>query len=304
VRVLDNLSTGNRTNLTPVAENIEFVEGDICDRKTVHKCMAGVDYVLHQAALPSVPRSVENPTESIRVAVDGTLSVLEAARAHAVKRVVYAASSSAYGASERLPKREDHCPEPLSPYAAGKLSAEHLCSAFYACYGLETVALRYFNVFGPNQDPHSPYAAVIPNFINAYLNERAPVVYGDGEQTRDFTYVANVVEANLLACKAPRAPGHVINVACGQRISLLDLLAALEAIFGKKIAPRFAPKRAGDVRHSLADISRARTLLDYKIEVGVEQGLQETVAWYRRGHQTTAAGGTQADAPSRSAKED
>jgi UDP-glucose 4-epimerase len=284
VRVLDNLSTGHETNLkragSPSGASAELVIGDIRDLDTVEQSMESVDYVIHQAALPSVPRSVADPEESISVAVNGTLAVLQAARKAGVKRVVYAASSSAYGSSEVLPKSEEHRPEPLSPYAAGKLSAEHLCRAFYECYGLETVALRYFNVFGPNQDPNSPYAAVIPNFISAYIQDRQPVVYGDGRQTRDFTFVENVVNANLLACTAPKAPGHVVNVACGQSISLLQLLDTLSGIFGKSIEPRFEAPRPGDVLHSLADISKARELLGYEVDVSLEEGLEKTVAWF------------------------
>jgi len=307
VRVLDDLSTGHAENIgvcfdenggeiqynqadsfetegggTRDDGEIEFVKGDIRDRELVHKCMQGVKYVFHQAALPSVPRSIENPSESVSVAVDGTLSVLEAASKNNVKRVVYAASSSAYGANQDSPKKESFRPEPLSPYAAGKLAGEHLCKVFWECYGLETVAIRYFNVFGPRQDPKSQYAAVIPKFINAFLEKRAPTIYGDGGQTRDFTYVDNVVEANMLAAIAPKeVAGKVVNVACGESISLLDLLNALTNILGPTMDPDFQPPRPGDVRHSLADISEAEKLMGYKVVMGLEKGLEKTVEWYR-----------------------
>ncbi len=291
VRVLDNLSTGHRRNLENFlsdkeggsSDRVEFIEGDIRDRKVVKKCLKDVKYVFHQAALPSVPRSIEDPAESVSVAVDGTLTILEESRKEGVKRVVYAASSSAYGANETVPKKESFRPEPLSPYAAGKLAAEYLCKVFSDCYGLETVSLRYFNVFGPGQDLDSPYAAVIPKFIDAFLEKRSPVVFGDGNQTRDFTFVDNVVEANLLAASAPSVgDGRVMNVACGQSISLLDLLDSLSGILGPCKEPRFKDPRPGDVMHSLADITEAKSHMGYDVVVPLYKGLEKTVQWYRK----------------------
>jgi len=239
--------------------------------------MQDVDYVLHQGALPSVPRSVADPATSHEVNVTGTINVLIAARDAGVKRLVYAASSSAYGNSPTLPKREEMPTNPLSPYAVSKLAGEHYCRAFCQVYGLETVCLRYFNVFGPRQDPQSQYAAVIPKFIAMMRRGERPTIYGDGSQSRDFTYVANVVQANLLAAAAPQAAGRVINVACGQRHTLLDLVAALNRLLGTHLEPVFQPDRAGDVKHSLADIAAAKELLGYEVLVPFEEGLERTV---------------------------
>ncbi|MSP59590.1 MAG: SDR family oxidoreductase [Myxococcales bacterium] len=281
VRVLDNFSTGRDGNLAPLAGRIEIVRGDIRSEDDVRRAVEGVDYVLHQAALPSVQRSVEDPIESDRVNVLGTLHVLQAAREAKVKRVVFAASSAAYGETPTLPKVESMAPDPLSPYAVTKLAGESYCKVFHINYGLETVALRYFNVFGPRQDPKSQYAAVIPNFVTAALRGEAPTIYGDGEQSRDFCYIDNCVEANLKACTAPDAAGKMFNVACGERTTLLDVIAALGEITGRAITPRHLPARSGDIKHSLADMDRARAILGYTGAVTFAEGLRRTVAWYR-----------------------
>jgi nucleoside-diphosphate-sugar epimerase len=281
VRVLDNFATGRRENLDDVRDRIDLVEGSICDPDAVRRAVSGMDYVLHQAAVPSVPRSVANPIESLEVDIMGTAQVLLAARDAKVKRVVYAASSSAYGDQEGDAKTEAMLPAPLSPYAGAKLSGEHLCSIFTTCYGLETVALRYFNVFGPRQDPTSEYSAVIPLFITAVLEGRQPVYYGDGLQTRDFTYVANNVAANLLAATSSAGVGRVFNIACGGAYSLRELLAAINAALGTSVEAREEPARVGDVRHSKADISLARSVLGYEPHVGFEEGIRKTVAWYK-----------------------
>ncbi|HHV77980.1 MAG TPA: SDR family oxidoreductase [Syntrophothermus lipocalidus] len=283
VRVIDNLSTGRKENIEPFLSEIEFIEGDIRDLGLVRKVMVGVDYVLHQAAVPSVPRSVRDPLATNSANVDGTLNVLIAARDAGVKRVVYASSSSVYGDTPVLPKHEGMKPEPRSPYAVSKLAGEFYCQVFYHVYGLETVALRYFNVFGPRQDPKSEYAAVVPKFITALLHGEPPVIFGDGEQSRDFTYVSNVVEANLLAAKAEQVAGEVFNIACGERITINELARLLIEIIGVScyLQPKYAPPRPGDVRHSLADVSKARELLGYKVKVDIREGLERTVEWYR-----------------------
>ena len=280
VRVLDNFSTGRVENLAPWRDQIEVVEGDIRDPAALGRAMAGVQYVLHQAALPSVPRSVADPLTSHEVNATGTLRVLLAAREAGVQRLVYASSSSVYGDSPELPKHEAMAPAPLSPYAVSKLAGEQYCRTFTAVYGLETVCLRYFNVFGPRQDPGSAYAAVVPKFTAALLDGRQPLVYGDGQQSRDFTYVENVVAANLLACQADGAAGQVLNVACGQRFTVLEMLAGLEAALGRRAEPRFADPRPGEVRHSLASIDRARAQLGYEPVVTFEEGLRRTARWY------------------------
>ena len=281
VRALDNLSTGRISNLEPFMPKIELVRGDVTDPETVAAAMAGIDYVLHQAALPSVPRSVEEPFASHEANATGTLNVLIAARDARVKRVVYASSSSAYGNSPALPKQEDMPTSPLSPYAVNKLAGEHYCRVFTLVYGLPTVALRYFNVFGPRQDPTSQYAAVIPAFIKAMLAGKQPVIYGDGQQSRDFTYVSNVVSANLLACERDEASGSAINIACGERITLLDLVSEINRHLGTSIEPRFEPERQGDVKHSLADITRAKELLGYRTVVPFGEGLGKTIEYLR-----------------------
>ncbi|MFW5692913.1 MAG: NAD-dependent epimerase/dehydratase family protein, partial [Thermoguttaceae bacterium] len=268
VRVLDNLSTGHLGNMAAFQDRIQFFEADLIDAAAVAEAVEGVDCVFHQAALASVPRSVDFPLDTNAACVTGTVVLLDAARAASVRRVVYAASSSAYGDQPTSSKRETDLPLPLSPYAAAKLAAEYYCRAFTATYGLETVALRYFNVFGPRQDPKSEYAAVIPRFITAILSGEQPVVYGDGRQSRDFTFVANVVHANLLAADAPNVAGRVLNVANGTQFSLLDLLAAINDLLGTRVEPRHDPPRVGDVRESLADITLARQLLGYEQQVG------------------------------------
>ncbi len=280
VRVLDNFATGRRENLTDLAGEVELIEGDIQSYERVHNAVRGCEVVLHQAALPSVPRSIQDPLTSNAANITGTLNILLAARDEGVRRVVYASSSSAYGASLELPKREEMPALPISPYAVAKLAAEGYCRAFHGVYGLETVALRYFNVFGPRQDPLSQYAAVIPRFILAFLADERPVVYGDGEQSRDFTYIDNAVDANLLAATAEGVAGRAFNIACGDRISLNALLDELRSLTGKAIEATYMPPRAGDVRHSLADVSAARTDLGYEPKVDVMEGLRRTFAWY------------------------
>ena len=279
VTVLDDLSTGKRENLAPWKTSIRFIEGSITDPAACAKAIAGAHAVLHQAALPSVPRSVSDPLGSHAVNATGTLNVLVAARDANVQRVVYAASSSAYGDTPELPKHEGMVPRPRSPYAAAKLAGEDYCRAFHASYGLPTVSLRYFNVFGPRQDPSSAYAAVVPKFIAAALSNAAPVIYGDGEQTRDFTYVANVVRANLAACDARDAAlGEAFNIGCGDRLSINALWGRVRAIAGGTAAPRHEPPRAGDVRDSLASVSRAHELLGWTPTIGLDEGLRRTLA--------------------------
>ena len=280
VRVVDSLITGKRRNLEHIP-NVEFVEGDLADMDVAARAIAGVEYVLHQAAIPSVPRSVKDPVTSNRANIDASLNVLVAARDAGVKRVVYAGSSSAYGDTETLPKREDMPTKPLSPYALQKLVAEQYCQMFTRLYRLETVTVRYFNVFGPRQDPSSPYSGVISLFSTALLEGRQPTIYGDGEQTRDFTYVANVVDGVLRACEAPKASGEVINVACGTRISLNRLLETMNRIVGTDIKALYKEPRAGDVRDSQADITKAKNLLGYAPTVDLETGLRHTLAWCR-----------------------
>jgi UDP-glucose 4-epimerase len=281
VRILDNLCTGYRKNFAHIEKQIEFIEGDLIDVKAVAKSVAGVDYVFHNAALASVPRSVERPLDTNAACVTGTLNLLDQARQAGVKRLVYAASSSAYGDQPTSSKRETDLPAPLSPYGAAKLAAEFYCQAFTHTYGFETVAIRYFNVFGPRQDPTSQYSAVIPLFITAMLSGKQPTIYGDGEQSRDFTYIDNVVHGNLLAAEAPDAAGKVINVANGRQTSLLELIAALNRLLGTNIQPHHAPARTGDIKESLADISQARKLLKYETQVWFEEGLRRSIDFYR-----------------------
>jgi nucleoside-diphosphate-sugar epimerase len=283
VRVLDNLSTGRQDNLAAAGGDAELIEGDLRDLDTVRRAVDGMDYVLHQAALASVPRSVAAPLPTHEADATGTLHVLVAARDAGVRRVLYAASSSAYGDTPTLPKQEEMPARPLSPYAAAKLAGEHYCAAFARSYGLETVSLRYFNIFGPRQDPASQYAAVVPRFVTAMLRGEPPTIYGDGTQSRDFTYVENAVLANLLALEATAASGEVINVACGQRYTLLDLVAEVNAILGTSIEPRHDPRRRGDVLHSQASIEKAERLLGYRPVVDFPEGLRRTVEWYRGG---------------------
>ncbi len=282
VRVLDNFSSGRKENLAPVWDDIELIEGDIRDLTTVQRSLQGVEYVLHQAAVPSVPRSIEDPLESNASNITGTLNVLLASKESRVRRFIFASSSSVYGDTPVLPKTEHMPPSLLSPYALNKLTGEYYCKLFSSIYGLETVSLRYFNVFGPRQNPESEYAAVIPKFITAFLLKRPAVIYGDGEQTRDFTYIDNVVEANLLALEAPQVAGQIVNIASGERISLNQLVAHLEALTGENLLPTYTDPRVGDVRHSLADITLAGELLGYHPLVDWKTGLQRTLAWFSR----------------------
>jgi UDP-N-acetylglucosamine/UDP-N-acetyl-alpha-D-glucosaminouronate 4-epimerase len=281
VRVLDDLSTGRKQNLSHVADRIEFHELDIRDLEKIRPAFSGVDYVVHLAAIPSVPRSVKDPLTSNSVNIDGTLHVLLAARDAGAKRLVFAASSSAYGDNPILPRVESHTPRPLSPYGLTKLAGEYYCQLFTQLYSLEAVALRYFNIFGPRQNPDSPYTGVLSLFIAAYIRGQVPVIFGDGEQSRDFTYVANAVKATLLACTAPGAAGKVINVGVGESFTLNRTIQLLNEIFGRQLQPQYRSAREGDVRESLADISLARQVLGYEPDFRYEDGLQKTVEWYR-----------------------
>src|SRR5436853_1304469 len=290
VRGVDNFATGKLENLQEILHQIDFREADILDLDAMNEACKGVDYVLHQAAIPSVPKSVLDPLGSNQANVDGTVNILIAARDAKVRRVVYAASSSAYGDTPTLPKREDMTPNPISPYAVAKLASEYYMVSFYRCYGLETVCLRYFNIFGPRQDPTSPYSGVLSKFITQMLKGQQPTIFGDGTQSRDFTYVDNAVEANLLACKAPanQVAGGVFNTASGHRADLNETLQLLKKIIGFKGEVKYGPERAGDVKHSLADITRAEKHLGYKAKVEFEAGLSRTIEWYRS--QEKAAG--------------
>lgn len=279
VRVLDNFVTGKIENIQHNLGKIELVRGSLVDLETVRQAVKGVDHVLHQGAIPSVPRSVSDPIASNEANITGTLNVLVAARDAGVKRVVYASSSSVYGDIPTLPLVEDMPTNPLSPYALTKLTGEYYCRMFYTLYGLEAVILRYFNVFGPRQDPASQYSAVIPKFLSLMLEDRQPVINGDGLQSRDFTYVENNVSANLLACAKPNVAGEVLNIACGERFTLLDLVDSLNRIMGKEIEPLFGPSQPGDVKHSLAGIEKAEALLEFKPTVGFHEGLERTAAW-------------------------
>ncbi|WP_425615428.1 SDR family oxidoreductase [Anatilimnocola sp. NA78] len=281
VRVLDVLSSGKRENLGANLPKVDLIMGDVADLAVVKRAVDGIDLIFHQAALASVPRSVEDPLATHAACVTGTVVLLHAAQQAGVKRVVYAASSSAYGNQPTPLKKETDLPSPLSPYAAAKLAAEHYCHSFYHSYGLETVCLRYFNVFGPRQDPSGPYAAVIPLFAQKLLAGQAPTIYGDGLQTRDFTYIGNVVQANLLASQVPAAAGHVFNVGNGQAITLIALLEMMQPLLGTNIKPIFAPARAGDVRDSLADISQARNVLGFNPQIDLKEGILRTVASMR-----------------------
>jgi UDP-glucose 4-epimerase len=282
VRVIDNLCTGNMSNLAHIRNDIEFIEADINNAAVVARVVNGVDCIFHEAALASVPRSVETPLDTNHACVTGTLQLLDQARKAGVRRLVYAASSSAYGDQPTSSKRETDLPAPISPYGAAKLAAEFYCQAFTATYGFETVAIRYFNVFGPRQDPNSQYSAVIPLFITALLKGKSPVVFGDGHQSRDFTYIDNVVHGNLLAADAPNVAGRVFNVANGKQTSLLDLIAILNRQLKIDIQPEFAPPRVGDVRESLADITQARKWLKYEPQVDFETGLSRSIEYYRK----------------------
>jgi UDP-glucose 4-epimerase len=280
VRVLDNLSTGKEANLEEVRGEIEFQKGDLCDPEAVRQAVQGVDYILHQGAIPSVPRSIDRPLESHAANATGTLVLLHAAREAKVRRLVYASSSSVYGASEELPKRESLRPEPLSPYAVSKLTGEQYCMVFNRLYGLQAVALRYFNVFGPRQDPSSAYSGVISRFIDSIASGDQPIIYGDGEQTRDFTYVDNVADVNLAACHSSRAAGRVYNVGCGERTSLNELWKTMATLAGSKTSPVHESERAGDVRHSQADMGRAAEELGYRPRISLSEGLERSLAFY------------------------
>jgi UDP-glucose 4-epimerase len=282
VRVLDDLSTGHRENLEEIGGDIDFIQGSVADEELMRKALEGAEVVYHEAAIPSVPRSVEAPRQTHIASVEGTFSLLLAARDQKVRRVIYAASSSAYGDQPTLSKSETMLPDPLSPYAVAKLVGEYYCRVFTRVYGLETVALRYFNVFGPRQDPTSQYSGVVSRFISALLTGEQPVIYGDGEQSRDFTYIDNVVAANLSAADAKGASGKVINVANGQRITLNELLAELKELTGRQgVNAHYAEPRIGDVKHSLADNTMARELLGYKVKVDLREGLQRTIDWWK-----------------------
>ncbi|MBI2677581.1 MAG: SDR family oxidoreductase [Candidatus Koribacter versatilis] len=281
---VDNLSTGKAENIAEIRERVDFREADINDARAMSSACRGADYVLHQAAIASVPRSVREPELSNHANVDGTLALLMAARGAGVKRVVYAASSSAYGDNPAMPKREDMLPAPVSPYAVAKLAAEHYMRSFWKCYGLETVALRYFNIFGPRQDPASQYSAVFAKFIASMLAGEQPTIFGDGEQSRDFTYIDNCVSANLLACTAPaeKCAGRVFNVGIGERHSVREVFDVVKKHTGFAGEPAFAETRAGDVKHTQADISAIREALGYKPLVGFDEGVKRTVDWYRK----------------------
>jgi UDP-glucose 4-epimerase len=283
VRGVDNYSTGKRENIADILDRIDFREADILDLDAMHKACAGVDFVLHQAAIPSVPKSVLDPLASNRANLDGTVNLLVAARDAKVKRLVFAASSSAYGETPTLPKLESMNPDPISPYAVAKLASEHYLISFYRCYQLETVALRYFNIFGPRQDPSSPYSGVLAKFITLMLRGEQPAIFGDGEQSRDFTYIDNAVEANLLACTAPatQAAGQIFNVATGHRVTLNETFKLLQTLTAYSGQPRYEPERGGDIKHSLADISKAEAALGYRPKINFEEGLRLTVEWYR-----------------------
>jgi UDP-glucose 4-epimerase len=283
VRGIDNLSTGQRENLTGILHQIDFREADLLNLDAVHDACRGVDYIFHEAAIPSVPKSVLDPLGSNRANVDGTVHLLVAAKDAKVKRVIYAASSSAYGDTPTLPKHEGMIPNPISPYAVAKLASEYYMTSFYRCYGLETVCLRYFNIFGPRQDPTSPYSGVLAKFITQMLAGEQPTIFGDGTQSRDFTYIDNTVQANLLAAKAPsaQAAGQVFNVATGERFDLNQTFQLLKKIIGYQGDIKYAPERAGDVKHSLADLSRTEKHLGYKPKVNFKEGLRRTVDWYR-----------------------
>lgn len=283
VRIIDDLSTGHLENVDEIGGDIDFIQASLTDNKTLSRALQDVEVVFHEAAIPSVPRSVAQPTETHEASVNATFSLLLAARDQKVRRLVYAASSSAYGDQPELPKREDMRPDPLSPYAVAKLVGEYYCQVFSRVYGLETVALRYFNVFGPRQDPGSQYSGVISRFIDASLNGDEPTIFGDGEQSRDFTYISNVVDANLRAAESDSAVGQVINIANGERVTINEVFEMVKKLTGNPNAQaEYAPARAGDVRDSLADLSLARSLLGYTPKVGLEEGLRLTIDWWTR----------------------
>jgi UDP-glucose 4-epimerase len=281
IRVVDNLLTGKKSNLADIIDKIEFIEADMGDEDVARSVMKDIDFCLHQGALPSVPRSVDNPAATHQHCLNATFTLLLAARDAGIKRFVYASSSSAYGDTPTLPKIETMQPQPLSPYAAAKLAGEYYCAVFYKVFGLETISLRYFNVFGPHQDPTSQYAAAIPAFVTAILKGCQPTVYGDGEQSRDFTYIDNVVEANLLAARVKKTCGEVVNIACGQAVTVNEVIDIINELLGKNIKPIYTDPRPGDVKRSLADITLARKLIGFKPKVSFRDGLQEAIGWYQ-----------------------
>ena len=281
VRVVDNLLTGKKSNLAEIIDKIEFIEADMGDSEVAQSAVQDIDVVFHEGALPSVPVSVDDPAATHRHCVDATFTMLLAARDAGVKRFVYAASSSAYGDAPTSPKVETMPCDPLSPYAVAKLTGEYYCSVFYKVFGLQTVALRYFNVFGPHQDPKSQYAAAVPAFVTAILKDQPPTIYGDGEQSRDFTYIDNVVNANLLAAGAKETHGEVVNIACGQAVTVNEIIAMINELLGRNVKPIYADARAGDVKHSLADITAARNLIGFEPEISFAEGLRLAIDWYR-----------------------
>jgi len=282
VRVLDDLSTGHLENIAEIGGQVDFIQASLTDQKALTRALEDVEVVFHEAAIPSVPRSVALPTETHEASVNGTFSLLLAARDKHVRRLVYAASSSAYGDQAELPKREDMKPDPLSPYAVAKLVGEYYCQVFGRVYALETVSLRYFNVFGPRQDPGSQYSGVISRFMDALLNGKQPVIYGDGEQSRDFTYISNVVDANLRAADSSSAVGQIINIANGERVTINEVLELMKKLTGQTdVHAEYAPARTGDVRDSLADLTLARSLLGFSPQIGLEEGLRSTIDWWK-----------------------
>jgi UDP-glucose 4-epimerase len=283
VRVFDNFSTGKRDNVRSFADKAEIVEGDLRDPRSIRQAVKSARFVLHLGAMPSVTRSVDDPATTHEANVTGTLNLLLAAREAGVQRVVFTSSSSVYGDTPTLPKHEAMTPSPLSPYAVHKITGEYYCRIFWQLYGLETLSLRYFNVFGPRQDPQSQYAAVIPRFISAILKDQSPTIFGDGKQTRDFSHVENIIDANVLACQAPKeALGESFNIACGGRVSLLDLVDTVNKILGKNVKPKLDPPRPGDILHSQAAISKAEKLLGWKPRINFADGIAKTIAWYRQ----------------------
>jgi len=281
VRVVDNLLTGKKSNLAEVIDKIEFIEADMGDSDVAQSAMKDIDVVFHEGALPSVPVSVENPAATHKHCVDATFTLLLAARDAGIKRFVYAASSSAYGDAPTSPKVETMPASPLSPYAVAKLTGEYYCSVFCKIFGLETISLRYFNVFGPQQDPASQYAAAIPAFVTAILKDEPPTIYGDGEQSRDFTYIDNVVDANLLAARSKRTQGEVVNIACGKAVTVNEIIDMINNLLGKNVKPQYTAPRPGDVKHSLADITAAKNLIDFKPKVSFNDGLRLAIDWYK-----------------------
>ncbi len=281
VRVIDNLLTGKKSNLAEVIDKIEFIEADMGDSEVAQSAMKDIDVVFHEGALPSVPVSVENPAATHKHCVDATFTLLLAARDAGIKRFVYAASSSAYGDAPTSPKVETMPACPLSPYAVAKLTGEYYCSVFSKIFGLETISLRYFNVFGPQQDPRSQYAAAIPAFVTAILKDEPPTIYGDGEQSRDFTYIDNVVDANLLAARSKRTQGEVVNIACGKAVTVNEIIDMINNLLGKNVKPKYTAPRPGDVKHSLADITAAKNLIDFKPKVSFNDGLRLAIDWYK-----------------------